>query len=273
MYQIWRSLRQPFYIVECTSPIEHQWECYDCNKAGCKQCGKDHVCCSNVFSNKSCVLEEQIDGSYTCTVTGYSVPCIRTSNKEYFEHCVFTRDSVSEPFRDYDRIRENISFIIHDFLFNSKMKRCKIKENHKKIQKLQITTVKNLKAFKLENEQKVPNLIEVIAQTLAVSNVHYSCCATKELADQCVQHITKCVVDLDMGNLIMNKSYIVVGLLYLMKSGLCFNNVYWLPKLDMLAYCLPHENYIEKMLGYSIKIICETENEIKLQLRNRSHLL
>lgn len=270
---IWRSIRQPFFVVECQAPREHCWESYDCNKAGCLLCGKEHVCCSNVFTNKHCVLEEQQDGSYSCTITGFSIPCIRTSNKEYFEHCVFSRPQVCEPSRDYDQIRGNVGFIVNEFLFNQKMKRCKIKETHKKIQKIQMNVIKNMKNYKLEHVHKIPNLIDVISDALAVSNLNYSCFATKELADLCVQHITKCVVDLDLNVIILNKNYIVIGLLYLMKSGLCFNNVYWLPKLEMLTYCLPHENYIEKMLGYSIKIICETENEVKLQLRNRSHLL
>jgi hypothetical protein len=64
-----------------------------------------------------------------------------------------------------------------------------------------------------------------------------------------------------------------VGLLYLMKQGLTIQNTQWLPQVQALQQCLPHETCLEKAFKLSMKLVCETENEVKLALRHRVKLL
>jgi hypothetical protein len=44
-YNIWRKIRNQFIIPQsiCDHPA-NQWEVYDIDQAGCKQCGMHHVC-------------------------------------------------------------------------------------------------------------------------------------------------------------------------------------------------------------------------------------
>jgi len=118
------------------------------------------------------------------------------------------------------------------------------------------------------------------------------------------------MVDLGYTTSISSRESVVIGLLYLMKSGFCepcfesyvfgkglyyyllctlftcvsiFMYIFsyivlaglhdWLPRFNILNYCLPHENSLEKYFGYSIKIVCETENEVKSILRSRNKIL
>ena len=60
---------------------------------------------------------------------------------------------------------------------------------------------------------------------------------------------------------------LVCGMLYMLKSGLSFQNKVLLKAIPELDRCLPHENKIEGYFGVSSKVICMTENEVKLVFR------
>lgn len=281
LHSLWKYVRGPFFIVQCNATSEHQWERYDCDKAGCLRCGSEHICCKNIFTNQdNCPLHENDDKSFTCTITGLTITSIRTSDSEYFENYTFTpaqpaqvaASSANVTLKN-DEIRDFVMLILQEFLFNNKMRACKVRENQKRLQKIHTNTVRWLKAYKVSHPNQVPNLHSVIAQSLVLTKLNYTSSPTLELISFCAQHITKCVIDLDLVQSVTNKNHLVIGLLYLMKSGLCINNAYWLPKCTQLQFCLPQENSLEKIFGISIKTICETENHIKLILRNRNKSL
>lgn len=63
----------------------------------------------------------------------------------------------------------------------------------------------------------------------------------------------------------------VVGLLYLMRSGICLcDSVEILPRVSELAEALPLENQLQPCFRLSTKIITEAENTIKHTLRGRN---
>jgi hypothetical protein len=269
LHNVWRYTRGPFFHVNCLNRNSHKWELYDGDKAGCLLCGRGHVCCKNVFTNKeNCTLFENIDNSVTCTITGLTIPSIRTSENEYYENYSFTRPEILTFQTKYDDVRTYIMFIINDFLLGEKMKQCRIKENIKKIQKIHTNTTRWLKSYKLTHNIS-PSIHDVIAQALVSTKINFCVPPQSCIINTCVQHITKCVIDCDLIQHVNNKPYFVIGLLYLMKSGLCINNAYWLPRTPSLLFHLPQENSLEKSFGISIKTICETENCIKIILRNK----
>jgi hypothetical protein len=62
---------------------------------------------------------------------------------------------------------------------------------------------------------------------------------------------------------------LVIGLLYLLRSGLVHKNITVLPRHRLLNFVLPPENFIS-MFDVKSKIITETENIIKCYLRTLS---
>lgn len=272
MEHLWIMVRQPFYVINCLSPRCHKWEPFDCDAAGCTACGAIHRCCTNVFMNTSCPLEEQIDSSFTCTITGLSIPCIRTAPQQYIDHCSFAPTvDTSKP--SPERTENEVACILHTFFSSAKMMRCKARENQKRLAKLNVAAIKVLKQKKASQQHKFPNLIEVITETMHLANVQYSTLPSHALIQKSAMHIAKCIHDMEITRVLCTRPRFIIGVLYLMKTGLCINNSFWLPKIPQLLYCLPHENFLEKYFGYSIKIICETENEIKLFLRQKMKLL
>jgi len=169
MHHVWRCIRSPFYTVRCTSIDAHRWERYDCDRAGCLLCGAEHVCCASINLNQDCLLEEQSDHSYTCKITGLSIPTTRIADGEYVDHCVFNTYGKSvDAYKNlhYEEARENVAFFINNFLFHRKMQYCKCKENEKKILKVHAYISRCLKQFKLLNQDKLPSMHHVISQVM-----------------------------------------------------------------------------------------------------------
>ena len=60
---------------------------------------------------------------------------------------------------------------------------------------------------------------------------------------------------------------LVCGMLYMLRTGLTYKNRVLLAAIPEIDACLPHENKIELYFGISSKVICMTENEVKLVFR------
>lgn len=271
MESLWKKIRSPFYSVDCK---KHQWENFDVNKAGCLKCGKIHICCENVFMNTCCPLIRCDDGSRICEITGLSVECLRTSDIEHIKTCVFVDLNYQPSFQaQREHVSDYILSTVTTFFFNPKLVFCKKKENEKKIIRLLGCVNKSLKNIKNSQNFKQPSIHELVAMALHHSTPLCSLMPTEKIVIECVQHIIKCVFDLKLVNTIQNKPNLVIGILYLLKSGLWVNNKYLLPKVQKIAYYLPQENSLERMYGYSIKLICETENELKLIIRQQKKSL
>jgi hypothetical protein len=170
-------------------------------------------------------------------------------------------------------LQEEVRLMLTDFMLNKQTLLFKMKENAKKIQRIRHFTIKTLKKAKLQSHQYVPNTLQIIGFVLHHCHCVYVTSPPESVINHCVFHITNCLIDLGFTAPCSFKQTFVIGMLYLMKSGLCVKNVYWLPQIHALQRHLPHENSLEKMFSMSIKLICETENEIKMLLRRRNKLL
>ena len=73
VHGVWRRVRAPFHCVDC---VEHQWEQYDVDRAGCVRCGACHACTDHVGTTK-CPLYSMDDGTVGCLVTGMCMRNIR----------------------------------------------------------------------------------------------------------------------------------------------------------------------------------------------------
>ena len=272
MYFVWKRLRGPFHMIQCLPPKKHRYEVFDCNQAGCLDCGEHHTCSASVSTNTNCPLEQQDDGSCTCCITGLSLPGLVPATHEFFDHCHF--DIPSTRYEYHDNMEKNVQeveFVLREFLYHKNMRNCKIRENKKKLQRFTVNLTRILKHFKIHYPMQIPNLALILPHAIRISNMTLSVLPSEATIKAIVPPITRCM--LDLGENVSDRPSMIIGLLYLMKSGLVLNNSIWLQKNSGLIHVLPHENSLERFFGISIKTICETENEVKLLLRQRNRLL
>jgi hypothetical protein len=268
LHHVWRTARGPFHRVTCK---EHTWEVYGGHNAGCLKCGCEHVCSKHVFE-KTCPLAATQDGGVCCTITGYCVPTLRLSDAEYVESVHFEKQCKSNAQQVLGV--EDINALVQWFLVGHESLKCKKDEIDKAIAKYHVAFVKVLKQRKVVKGAKDnPRcILSALALVLDSSKPKYMRRASPKLCEFCSLHIFKCLKGLNLANVYNRRLNLVIGMLYLMKQGLVIQNVQWLPKIPELSHCLPHETTLEKNFKLCMKLVCETENEIKLALRQRVNL-
>lgn len=276
MHGIWHKVRGPFRGVACK---DHRWERYDVQRAGCLVCGAAHECAPNLVDSKDCQLVHLCDGEVCCSITGFCVPVVRYSSDEYVDHAAHPPSKSICGYNLDDTVSDEVQSIVEWFLLGGASQACKCEEVDRTIARCNALVVKALKQHKMETagegKRCLPCLPSVIAKTIHQVRPKTSNRATLEMCSFCVQHITRCLINLNTASTAPTSKRLglVVGLLYLMKQGLTIQNVQWLPRVPSLAHCLPHETCLEKNFKLSMKLVCETENEVKLALRQRIKLL
>ena len=272
LHAIWRQARGPFRTMHCGDA--HAWERYDAHKAGCLRCGAEHEC-SPHLPDSACPLAHMDDASVCCTITGFCVPSVRYGKSEYVDTAVRPEEKAAVVQPDiFDEVLGTVEW----FLAGSTALACKQEEVARTLARCHTLTVKILKQHKMDTASRggpppLPCLPSILADTLHAPRPRQCSRATPQLCRFCAQHITKCLLNLCLGHAQAKRVSLVIGLLYLMKQGLTIQNVQWLPRVPSLQQCLPHETCLEKMFRLSMKLVCETENEIKLALRQRVKML
>lgn len=272
MKTIWHRVRGPFHALYCK---KHAWERYNYNLAGCTQCGANHECADNLVDSK-CPLEQLQDGTICCTITGLCIPVVRYAADEYIDHagpesCAASKHAQHAAARDpplYDEILATVSW----FLTGKQAMQSKTEEITRMLQRCRCALARAFKQIKMtqvSNPKRLPCILTALATALHAVRPRCYSQATQELCQVCAVGIEGCLRDLRLPATPSHRTNLIVGLLYLMKQGLVINNVQWLPKNGRLQRCLPHENCLERCFRLSMKLICETENEIKLTLRQR----
>ena len=263
-HSIWRTIRRPFRYPSCKQCV---WEVYDVGAAGCLKCGKLHSCASTTFQN-SCPLVECDDHSRVCIITGQVVSEVRHAREE-FTDTVLREEKGGIGCTDVDG---EVYCIIYKILRGSHAKTYRDSENARQAKKLTIALHKTLRQHKVQGLKGWPCMLTCLAQVMATEkNVRFIQEASHGLMQQCVRQIVVCMLDLQSKGVKINSGTrlqnMACGLLYLLQTGLQFKNHMLLSCIEEVADCLPHENKLETFFGISSKVICETENEIKLVFR------
>jgi hypothetical protein len=267
LHCVWRRIRAPFHVICCSS---HDWEIYGIQSAGCLKCGTEHACAKDLCESQ-CPLVETDEGGVCCTITGYCLPTLRLSNHEYVDSVYFTAPNKGNTAAPISM--DEIESVVQWFIMGKQSLKSKREDSLKTLNRYQNELIKNFKLQKMErhraNTSTRPCVVSIIAQTMQQVKPKYILKGTPELCRQCSQYIMKCLKNLNLINIQNKKINIIVGMLFLMKQGLVIQNIQWLPRITPLQHCLPHETSLEKSFKLCMKLVCETENEIKLALRQR----
>lgn len=262
-HEVWRKVRRPFRYPSCKTCT---WEVYDINQAGCLKCGTHHLCKGNSVDNV-CPLIQCDDRSRVCTITGLVLPEVRHAVDEYMD----TTNHVERVVTEYDMGGEVLS-VVSGLLLGKRAIYCREQENGKQYARLTQHIHKSLRFFKMTNPGKKPVLPHILAQSISQEKYwRFIEAASDNLVQHCARNITECLLKLKSnGARVMQGGKLkdmVCGMLYMLKTGLVFKNQVLLCAIPEVDRCLPHENKIEAYFGISSKVICMTENEVKLIFR------
>jgi hypothetical protein len=265
MHHVWHTVRGPFRAVAC---VEHRWERYDVHRAGCLLCGACHECAPDTVGSV-CPFAQLDDGSLCCTITGFSPAVVRYSKHEFIE----TDAQPENRAQKHHDLFEEVHSTVEWFLMGAVARACKLDETERTVQRCAALLVRSLKQHKSESVLSggvcLPCLPVALARVVHQLRPRPVLSPDRELCAFCAQHIARCLIALHLPVPQNKRVSTVVGLLYLMKQGLVIQNTQWLPRVAALAHCLPHESCLDKFFKLSMKLVCETENEIKLALRQK----
>lgn len=279
-HEIWRRVRRPFRYPSCRACV---WEVYDANQAGCLKCGRHHFCHTNAVDNK-CPLIQCDDRTRVCNITGFVLPEVRHAIDEYCDTCdtaVYHNDKgggrqqPSRPATVHD-IDLEVFHVVSSLLLGQRAMHCREQENAKQYVRLGHHMHRQMKQFKLVKPGHLPNVCTILASAIAQEKYwRFIEAASEDLARQCSREITLCLLELKTRGVKITSGTrlqdLVCGMLYMLKHGLTYQNRVLLAAIPEVDRCLPHENKIEVYFGISSKVICMTENEVKLIFREFYH--
>lgn len=289
---IWLRLRRPFRYPKAGHACA--WERYDADRAGCTLCGALHKCSGSMVGCE-CPLVETDEGGHVCLITGLCVSEVRAASCEFADSVCF------EPARDPrslddDGIHDRVASVIRHFLTSEKTASCRRMEQEKYALRTKQAFWRVLKQRKRDHPYALPCLCSVVAEVAHSEQMQQSQCgaqcssqtdpqsescpdchdgANHELTERVVRAsaagITRCIHQITrMGfkKICQGGKFqsMVVGMLYMSRTGLRVGELFCLPAVRSVQELLPSETYLNS-LGVSNKVICDTENEIKSCIR------
>ena len=266
---LWRLIADPFVVPESIHRCRlNDWQLIDCDIAGCKICGKIHTCCPD-----KCPLAH-IEGMQVCEITGFCVKHIQFADDEYVDTVAYIRMPYVPTHRSIED--EQIEYWVHDVLCSERSRASLQADIGKRTARMCAVFMRLAKNYKANHTPL--NLIDLCAATAhAMANIKaprvMSAQWMNSLAHRCSEHaVFFCRTFLDTLNCTppaVKMHGFVVGLLYLMRSGMCiFGNIVIVPRVHDLEDVLPSENQVKTLFNLSTKIITEVENVVKLALRS-----
>jgi hypothetical protein len=265
IYKIWHQVRSPFRIPQschrCT-----EWEIFDVDKAGCRDCGRYHHC------GVACraVVE---DDHETCEITG----CwIRNRNFQQGFTDTALPSSKGDPAQRKWVESDHVIRWLQVLVFSDTTRKCIDREVERITEKASMAFNKIAKSFKLEGKR--PDILAMFAQTkFAMGNIRMPCRVQNQaMFDKLVQICLIAIVNFtsNFRQLLTplvppaKLDHFVIGLIYLLRTGIVmFDTIHVLPRVPELRKLLPIETSLKAQFRIPCKIITEVENITKIALK------
>ena len=261
MLTLWRELRKPFVLPPSSAGFHTcEWEQLDIDLFACKLCGNVHAC-----RDLQCVETIETDDGTVCALSGVVIREKKYDVNEYQDTIDFTEFKPSYRHFEEEAIADEIEFLIDKMINSKQTLRLLLKPTAVKIERLM-------------KERSIENLLHLscsLSRILNDSNLlQVTSDEYKNIYCESVKHckivLRNMVTTLGMAYKQNELTHIIVGMLYLMRSGIMFENLIILPKLNKLQYILPPENALNSVFDIRAKYLTETENRIKFCLRSTS---
>ena len=282
-YLLWHTVRAPFHRLTCAPSHRHQWERFDYDMAGCLMCGTLHKCegypgVSVAKGGCTCPLETCEDGSICCTTTGYCFPVVRCAATEYTDTCEaggmhVDEVSVRQVLR-MERVVGGVHVAVREFMLGTKSVQWRRQYRATLLADAERTLVRMYTRRRRSLSDGTLNVPTLFANVLHALRPRPCVVPSDAFVDMCSERVAWCITDLYRQNTgKIHLEQLTVGLLYLMVQGVSYKGNTWLEPLPALQWMLPPVTVICKTYGMSSKLLCNTENEVKLALRKRGGIL
>lgn len=259
MLKLWQQLRQPFILPICS--VGHHtcdWEKIDLDLFACKLCSNVHACrdlaCSDVV--------ETNDGT-VCALSGVVIREKKYDENEYQDTIDFT--DLKPSYRQYDEeaVGDQIEFTINNILNSTTTYKTLIRPTINKIERM----------IKEKNNFTLLYLSCCITNLINQNGCFQMSSMERNLITQAsIKHckivFRNMVTMFGMPYKQTELVHIIVGILYLMRSGIMYGNLIILPKIDKIENLLPSETLLQNAFNVRAKYLTETENRIKFCLRS-----
>ena len=260
------------------------WERYDADRAGCIRCGRLHTC-SGSMVGCDCPLVETDEGGHVCLITGLCISEVRASPSEFVQHVCYENSQETKNNCESDSVHERVHAIVHSFLNAPCTTACRKQEQEKSSVRIKQVFWRVIKQKKRERPYALPCLCSVVAEVahaeqlqqfqgkcrLQQGQQYYTNLMCK-VVGMCSKNIAAAIIQihrLGFKKICQGGKFhsMVVGMLYMSRTGLHAGNLFRLPVVRDVHELLPSETYLNS-LGVSNKVICDTENEIKSCIRS-----
>ena len=273
--RIWLRLRRPFRYPQAGHAC--CWERYDADRAGCVRCGVLHKC-SGSMVGCDCPLIETDEGGHVCLITGLCISEVRASSCEFVSHVSY--DQPQEP-RTSEGVHERVHCIVNAFLSAPATTACRRQEQEKGSARVRQGFWRALKQRKRDHPYALPCLCSVVAEVAHAEQAQQGKTPMGDLQSYnslLSRIVHTCSANIAAGILQLHGlgfkkicqggkfHSMVVGMLYMSRTGLHAGSLFHLPEVRDVHELLPSEAYLNS-LGVSNKVICDTENEIKSCIR------
>ena len=277
--KIWLRLRRPFRYPQAGHACS--WERYDADRAGCTLCGLLHKCSGSMVAC-DCPLAETDEGGHVCLITGLLISEVRSSYCEFVSHVSYEQQA--QPSNEGDNVHDKVLSTIKCFLDSPSTIACRKQEQQKSSLRIKQVFWKVLKQKKRDHPYSLPCLCSVVAEvahaeqmqqfqgkSLLTKNNHEMIKSMNRVVHTCSANVAEAILQihrLGFRKICQGGKFhsMVLGMLYMCRTGLHVGNLFHLPAVRDVHEFLPSETYLNS-LGISNKVICDTENEIKSCIR------
>ena len=274
--RIWLRLRRPFRYPQAGHAC--CWERFDADRAGCTLCGRLHQC-SGSMVGCDCPLVDTDEGGHVCLITGLCISEVRASACEFVQHVSYEQQQPQNS--DSDCVHERVHSIVKTFLNAPSTAACRLQEQQKSALRVRQAFWRVLKQRKRDRPYALPCLCSVVAEVAHAEQMQQfqgksQLVSSNEplvsrVVHTCSDNIASGILQihrLGFRKICQGGKFhsMVVGMLYMSRTGLHVGTLFRLPAVRDVHELLPSETYLNS-LGISNKVICDTENEIKSCIR------
>lgn len=258
----WRSMRRPFVLprVPCACHV-CEWEKIDIDVLGCLICGRVHAC-----EQGSCHSTTETNDGLVCDFSGVVIRNKRFVESEFMD----TMNVIgTEQIDVHDLMFSSAEQMVRTVLFSITYKHTKLKAMFSTLTKLQHT-------FRARAAIPDSNILlacqEFIAECSKCPFVftyvshEERCKLVKDATEQCCK-ILGILIKSGMPIRSHETQRLTVGVLYLMRTGVVFQDTYVLPRRADICCLLPPETMLRSLFDVHPKCITEIENRLKFCLR------
>lgn len=244
------------------------WVLLDTDLAACRVCGSEHRCSVN-----SCPLLLTEDAE-VCEITGYCVRSQHFTETSYSDNVIVE----SETYCNKEELKNRLSCVLDvvmEVLASPLSERCWWEETARTVAKMRSRVCEMLTQRKKNSLVNAHALVEQCALlSLGRHEYSYNYKERTRVAHTCSEIILRaCTYAIVVLSLSIREHEIpgfVIGMLYLMRRGVCIHGIWVLPQKKCLQDMLVSENVLCRALKQSTKCITDTENRFKYVFRESS---